>query len=460
MKPMTTVLTLGLLIPGSAHAALGLAVSELARGTQVSLTATGAAPGSQVGFAYSRVGEAPSALCPPAFGGLCLDLIPPVHTLGTATADGTGQAVFVATLNASAPLITVYLQAVTLAGPDKSAAVVATVCDPTAYYADLDGDGVGDGAVVLTCAGPPPGHVLLDGDCDDSDPGVFPGATEVVDGVDNNCNGWVDLDASMPTPVPGWTVEVYAGPVHAPMAVAFDSAGRLYIGRDEVTDQIHRAPAGGGAVSAFGPPLQDPDSVAVAADDTIYIGSEGGLYAVDTAGAGGLHTATLMGNNTSIAVDLDGVLTTPGNLFVSNARDPGGADIVEVTPAGGASVFATDASLFVPFGMALNPTDLYVVEREPGLEGIYRIGSDGLVHDFVTSGLVTPHGIAYSAFDGLFYVGDIGQDALLTVTAAGVLDVFATGLVVQGLTFDAAGSLYVSDRSVVPGRILRFSPAG
>jgi hypothetical protein len=40
---------------------------------------------------------------------------------------------------------------------------------------DLDGDGV------TTCADPP--------DCDDNDPGNFPGNDEQCDGVDNNCSG-------------------------------------------------------------------------------------------------------------------------------------------------------------------------------------------------------------------------------------------------------------------------------
>ena len=29
-------------------------------------------------------------------------------------------------------------------------------------------------------------------DCDDSDPAIYPGAKEVRDGIDNDCNGIVD----------------------------------------------------------------------------------------------------------------------------------------------------------------------------------------------------------------------------------------------------------------------------
>jgi hypothetical protein len=38
----------------------------------------------------------------------------------------------------------------------------------------------------------PSGYAANDSDCDDSDPNVNPGATELCDGVDNNCNGQVD----------------------------------------------------------------------------------------------------------------------------------------------------------------------------------------------------------------------------------------------------------------------------
>jgi hypothetical protein len=39
------------------------------------------------------------------------------------------------------------------------------------------------------------------GDCDDTDPAVFPGAVEVANGVDDDCNGVVDdVPVTPPTP--------------------------------------------------------------------------------------------------------------------------------------------------------------------------------------------------------------------------------------------------------------------
>lgn len=70
---------------------------------------------------------------------------------------------------------------------------------PADFCADADGDGFGVGAAVQACSAPA-GHAALAGDCDDTDPAVFPGSTtrEVpFDGVDADCDGidaCTDLD--------------------------------------------------------------------------------------------------------------------------------------------------------------------------------------------------------------------------------------------------------------------------
>ena len=58
------------------------------------------------------------------------------------------------------------------------------------YYLDADGDGYGDAATEACEA--PSGHVRVGGDCDDSDPTLSPGAEEVCDGYDNDCDGGID----------------------------------------------------------------------------------------------------------------------------------------------------------------------------------------------------------------------------------------------------------------------------
>ena len=59
------------------------------------------------------------------------------------------------------------------------------------YYKDLDGDGFGAGAVFNSCGGAG-SFVTINGDCNDGAANVFPGAMEVCDGSDNDCNGATD----------------------------------------------------------------------------------------------------------------------------------------------------------------------------------------------------------------------------------------------------------------------------
>ena len=61
------------------------------------------------------------------------------------------------------------------------------------YYADADGDGFGNAAVtVITCSGAPTGYVANSLDCNDSNAAIKPTATEVCNGIDDNCNGSAD----------------------------------------------------------------------------------------------------------------------------------------------------------------------------------------------------------------------------------------------------------------------------
>ncbi|MEZ4316753.1 MAG: putative metal-binding motif-containing protein [Myxococcota bacterium] len=60
------------------------------------------------------------------------------------------------------------------------------------WLLDDDQDGFGDDGTVVYACNAPPRHTFIGGDCDDQDAAIHPGATEVCDTIDNNCDGSTD----------------------------------------------------------------------------------------------------------------------------------------------------------------------------------------------------------------------------------------------------------------------------
>ena len=67
--------------------------------------------------------------------------------------------------------------------------------DATTWFVDADGDGWGGATEIVSCD-QPIDFVDRTGDCDDTELYVFPGAVELCDGLDNDCDGEVDPDGS------------------------------------------------------------------------------------------------------------------------------------------------------------------------------------------------------------------------------------------------------------------------
>jgi Putative metal-binding motif len=64
------------------------------------------------------------------------------------------------------------------------------------FFSDSDGDGFGNPLMTIEACTPPPGYATNNRDCDDNDSSIHPGAQEVCDGHDNDCNRLVD-DAAL-----------------------------------------------------------------------------------------------------------------------------------------------------------------------------------------------------------------------------------------------------------------------
>ena len=62
----------------------------------------------------------------------------------------------------------------------------------TTYYADVDGDTYGDPAATEMACSLPTGYSATNDDCNDAEAAINPGADEICDGIDNNCDGAID----------------------------------------------------------------------------------------------------------------------------------------------------------------------------------------------------------------------------------------------------------------------------
>jgi hypothetical protein len=67
------------------------------------------------------------------------------------------------------------------------------------FYADADEDGHGGPMTTAACS-VPDGYTASSTDCDDTDGSIYPGAIEVCDGADNDCDDSVDEDSAVGAP--------------------------------------------------------------------------------------------------------------------------------------------------------------------------------------------------------------------------------------------------------------------
>ena len=98
------------------------------------------------------------------------------------------------------------------------------------YYVDNDGDEYGNNTLSLdTClTEAPAGFAANNLDCDDNNVAINPGAPEIVDGLDNNCDGMIDDVISTTEFVPG-AIRVYPNPVKDFLTIYSASATTVQI---------------------------------------------------------------------------------------------------------------------------------------------------------------------------------------------------------------------------------------
>ncbi len=105
------------------------------------------------------------------------------------------------------------------------AQIDASFCEPSereVYYADGDGDGFGTSSTVEACE-LPVGFAMQAGDCNDAVGTAYPGASEICDAVDSDCDGTIDEGVFGPigTPMEVIPVGMAGAPYHI-SAAAYD----------------------------------------------------------------------------------------------------------------------------------------------------------------------------------------------------------------------------------------------
>ena len=68
----------------------------------------------------------------------------------------------------------------------------SAIADATTWYGDADGDGYGGSQFTAQACSAPQGYVASSDDCNDLDPNSHPGAVEICDSADNDCDTQVD----------------------------------------------------------------------------------------------------------------------------------------------------------------------------------------------------------------------------------------------------------------------------
>lgn len=88
------------------------------------------------------------------------------------------------------------------------------------YYADADGDDYGAAASDSLACFQPAGFVSDSSDCDDTNPDIYPGATELLNGLDDDCDGQSDEGLSISNKASA-TVNIYPIPATTEIFIEF-----------------------------------------------------------------------------------------------------------------------------------------------------------------------------------------------------------------------------------------------
>jgi uncharacterized protein (TIGR03437 family) len=245
------------------------------------------------------------------------------------------------------------------------------------------------------------------------------------------------------------------GPV---WGLAFDRAGRLYLA-DRLNNRIRMVDLDGTVrtVAGDGGPTYEQDSACIPDNESflsrpqsVAVDSAGALYIADT-GKNRIRKVTPDG--TQITVPIASTLSLPigvavdgaGNLYVA---DSGNQRLLKIGPSG--AVLAA-FNLFVNGQPSLDPSGRLLI---PTGDGVYRLLADGTTTRVLQgSGFSVAMDAAGAFYQPLEWPGIARTTANCAIDSALVFPMQYP----EGLAFDPAGNLYISDVHV--NGVWRSTPA-
>lgn len=433
-RSTTAVLAAALSALGAqAHAmpqTMALSITDpLTAGAPATITVTGAFPSTSLTLVQSDGAIAPG-ICLPALGGECLDI----------TSGPSGYQVVPVPLVADAAGTAVWTGPIPPALPDGLAWVFQAVDVPNALGSvpvavttlrDGDGDGCRDGI------DPSPGVASpdVDGDgfgsdcdCDPIDPASHPGALELCDGFDNDCDGMLgpregdvdgdgylacddDCDDDNPAAYPGAPVldacdaedlDCSGGPnaPHVPLTYATVQAA------------VDATPSGGLVCVGAGTWVEN---VAVGAKSITLLGEGQGVSILDGGGAGsvltlGAGSSTLEGLTVQNGLAATGAgisaITTQLTLRDVTIRDNA---CNEVGICGAVGLHAQQGSVDLDNVDVLDNTATSTASSAIGV-GIYLLGGVNTLDQVTVQGNTAdafPYGVGIYLDGGIFTLNDV-----------------------------------------------------
>ena len=313
--------------PGTVSpASFDLSMGVLVAGEPITFTVTGAPANANVYVLWSSSGVTPGA-CPTQLGGECLGInTPPIRLVpgGPIATNASGEGSLTVTAPGGGPLDLAFQAAVPSTDETSnvigtSMAVAGTSNDPSL---DRDSDGV----------------TFADGDCDDHNSAVYPGAPDTDgDFVDSDCDGF-----DTPVPIPVVTAEdINTGVVALGDTVTLQDM--IVVGMDDDGEPIFVQQSGYTAYAGF--EVYGAGTVAVG-DVLEMTGSASNPYglmrfdptSVTVTGSSALPAPVALDPSTSDFEAYEGMLVTFGAVTVDNPSLGFG----EISVTDGAASFRID----------------------------------------------------------------------------------------------------------------------